>query len=162
MTGEGVKLTAGIRFLIAGAFEFTFRRETEISPSIILKANVFYGFRKGVAGRVNRRISADENVSFDIGIGRITRERRIPFADAIAEDAVTLFVAVRDVVSVDEAGRDFAVQRHDVPALEVSVVTYLDVGVFGHGQESIADSSEQIVRDRDPVRVLGSVGRVFA
>src|SRR5690349_11116558 len=123
MTGEAVNLTPGIGLVGGGAFEFTLRRESEVAAVVILKTNVFGGCRKGVVGRVDRRIRADDHVAFEVNTRGISRERRVPFAGAVAEDAVAVRGAVRDVVSVDEAGRRLAVQRHDVPALEVRVVT---------------------------------------
>src|ERR1041385_726960 len=162
MTGQAVKLTAGIGFVSGGAPEFTPGRETKVTARVILKTDVLDAARVGVARRIGRLARADNNVAPDVGTGRVTRKGGVSFAHAVTKDAVTVTGAIRDVVGVDEAGRGFAVERHDVTALEVRVVTQRDIGVVRHGEESISDSGEQVVRDFYAIRALRSIGRVFA
>src|ERR1043166_5058449 len=86
MTGQAVNLTPGIGFVGGRAFEFTLRGKTELPAGVILKADLFGGRRKGVVGRIDGRIRADDDVTFDADTRGIARERRVPFPRAMPRD----------------------------------------------------------------------------
>src|ERR1041385_4443468 len=162
MTWKAVKLTTRIGFVRRGAFEFTLRAEAIVAALIILKADVFHRGGKSVVGWIDRRSGADYDVSPHRASGNVTRDGGIAFAKAVAQEVEAVRSAIRDVFRVDEAGRGFAVQRHDVAVLEVRVVTQSDVVIVRHRQKTIHDAGEQVVGDLQSIRALRNIRGVFA
>ena len=96
-------MTPGIGFVGCAAFEFTSCGEAVVTALMILKTDLFDGSGKGVVGWVKRRIGPDHDVAPDSVAGRVTRQGRVAFAGAVTKDAITVRVAIGDVVRVDEA-----------------------------------------------------------
>ena len=103
--------------------------------------------RVKVIRRVNRGPRGRNQVLLKHGTRRVRGQRRITFADAVAENTVTRWITIRQIVSVDETGRGLAVNRHDIAALEMRVVRDGHIVVTGHRQPAIRDPDEQIVCD---------------